>query len=67
MTITLNNREETFTGQEMTIAGIMQAKSFHFRMLVVKLNHQLIKRDDYATTVVKSGDRLEIIHLVSGG
>jgi sulfur carrier protein len=51
----------------MTIAEIMQAKSFHFRMLVVKLNHQLIKREAYATTLVKAGDRLDIIHLVSGG
>ena len=67
MTITLNNRQEIFSGQEMTIAEIMQAKSFHFRMLVVKLNHQLIKREAYATTLVKAGDRLDIIHLVSGG
>ncbi len=35
MTITLNNGQENFFGQEMTIAEIMQAKSFHFRMLVV--------------------------------
>lgn len=67
MTITLNNRQENFSGQEMTIAEIMQAKSFYFRMLVVKLNHQLIKREAYATTLVKAGDRLDIIHLVSGG
>lgn len=67
MTITLNNRQENFSGQEMTIAEIMQAKSFYFRMLVVKLNHQLIKREAYATTLVKTGDRLDIIHLVSGG
>ena len=45
----------------------MEAKSFKFRMLVVRLNDKLVKKEDYDTTPVKEGDDLKIIHLVSGG
>ena len=67
MTITLNNRQETFSQQEMSITLIMDEKSFHFKMLIVKLNGILIPRESWPLTVVREGDRLDIIHLVSGG
>jgi sulfur carrier protein len=67
MTIILNNREEIFSGETMTITEIMEAKSFIFKMLVIKLNGSLISKDLYSTTNVTNGDKLDIIHLVSGG
>lgn len=67
MTITLNNRQETFNKSPMTILEIMDTKSFIFRMLVVKLNGILVTREFYDSTLVNNGDHLEIIHLVSGG
>lgn len=67
MIITLNNRKEIFAYDTLTISEIMELKSFVFKMLVVKLNGNLILRELYDTTFVKEGDRLEIIHLVSGG
>ena len=67
MKISLNNRLEEFEGQELTVSAIMDLKSFRFKMLVVRLNDQLVKKDAYVTTIVKEGDDLKIIHLVSGG
>ncbi|MFA5849071.1 MAG: sulfur carrier protein ThiS [Bacteroidales bacterium] len=67
MQILLNNRQEEFEGQELTVSEIMELKSFRFKMLVVRLNDQLVKKEDYPTTIVKEGDDLKIIHLVSGG
>lgn len=67
MTITLNNRKEFFSPQEMSITRIMEEKSFIFKMLIVKLNGTLIPRESWTRTVVRDGDRLDIIHLVSGG
>ena len=67
MNITLNNRPETFDSYELSITEIMQRKNFHFKLLVVKLNGALIDREDYASTLVREGDELFIIHLVSGG
>lgn len=67
MKITLNNRVESFDKEQMTVAQIMEAKSFRFRMLVVRLNDNIVKKDKYGETLVKDGDDLKIIHLVSGG
>jgi len=67
MQIILNNRTEEFEGQKLTISAIMELKSFKFKMLVVRLNDQLVKKEDYDTAVVKDGDDLKIIHIVSGG
>jgi len=36
-------------------------------MLIVKLNGTLIPRESWPLTVVRNGDHLDIIHLVSGG
>ena len=67
MKITLNNRPENFDADSLSVSKIMEIKSFHFRMLVVRLNDSLIKREEYETTEVKDGYDLKIIHLVSGG
>lgn len=67
MKIMLNNRSEIIDGDLFTISQIMVIKSFKFRMLVVRLNDRLIKKEEYETTFVKDGDDLKIIHLVSGG
>ena len=67
MTITLNNRKETFPGGPMTVARVMEEKSFHFKMLIVKLNGNIISKEAFASTLVENGDRLDIIHLISGG
>lgn len=67
MDILLNNRPEHFDSDELTVTEIMRLKSFHFKLLVVKLNGTLIDKQAYGSTVVREGDNLLIIHLVSGG
>ena len=51
----------------MTVEQIMEAKTFQFKMLVVKLNGQLIPKGTYDSVQDKVGDCLDIIHLISGG
>ena len=51
----------------MTVADILRIRNFIFRMLVVQVNGQLVKRADYATTVVPDGADVQVIHLISGG
>jgi len=65
-TIMLNNR--SFEWEEnLTISGIMKKKNFTFKMLVVKVNGKLIRKENYATTVVPENADVKIIHLISGG
>jgi len=69
MKITLNNREETLDTAKasLTMTELFELKKFSFRNLVVKINGQLIKRDDYASASFKEGDKVDVIHMISGG
>jgi sulfur carrier protein len=67
MRIILNNREEEFENQEMTISELLTKKNYTFRMLVIKVNNRLVKKEDYNSTVITEGDNVSVIHLISGG
>ena len=67
MNITLNNNREEFAGQTMTITQLLLKKNFTFKMLIVKINGTLVKKQDYDNAAVKDGDNVEVLHLISGG
>ncbi|NPA45094.1 MAG: sulfur carrier protein ThiS [Chlorobi bacterium] len=67
MTITLNNRTESFKLETYTIKELLAEKKFTFKNLVIKVNGNLIKKDKYSETKVKDGDKVDIIHMISGG
>jgi len=67
MEITLNNNKETFEQSELSIQQIMNIKNYTFKMLVVKLNGKVIEKSNFDSTIVKDGDNLIILHLISGG
>ena len=67
MKIILNNNEEEFAFQQLTIAELLLVKKFSFRMLVIKINGQLIKKADYESAAVHDGDNVMVLHLISGG
>lgn len=67
MEITLNNRTEHFDADKLSIRDLIQLKNFSFKMLVVKINGTLVRKPDYENTFVTEGDRVAIIHLISGG
>jgi len=69
MKINLNNREEILDTNKdiLTITELFELKKFTFKNLVVKINGQLIKRDEYASATFKAGDKVEVIHMISGG
>lgn len=68
MNIILNNNSETFTGIEtLTVDKLLNLKKFSFKMLVIKINGKLIKKEDYATTTIAEGDDVMVLHLISGG
>lgn len=67
MHIVLNHEPVFFAEPQLTIQEILDRQNFTFKLLVVKLNGETIRKDLRATTVVQEGDRLEVIHLMSGG
>jgi sulfur carrier protein len=67
MTIKLNNREEHFEKDRMSVADIIREKNFTFKLLVTKVNGKLIRKDERSETPVRDGDEVTILHMISGG
>jgi len=67
MKIILNNREETFDAEAITVTQMLDLKKFTFRMRIVKINGNLIPREKYDSSVIHDGDNIQMIYLMSGG
>lgn len=67
MNILLNNRNDYFEQDTLTVTELLHLRTFTFKMLVVKINGVLVKKNEYDTALVKEGDHVTVLHLVSGG
>ncbi|HNX44916.1 MAG TPA: sulfur carrier protein ThiS [Bacteroidales bacterium] len=67
MKIILNNREEILDQHSLTISELLKVKNFSFKMLVVKINGNLVRKNEYDITRVNDGDDVMVLHLISGG
>jgi len=68
MHITLNNRQEEIPGKtELTVQELILYKNFTFHMLVTKVNDQLVKKEVRSKVIIKEGDDVVVLHLISGG
>jgi len=67
MKIIINNREEIIDYEALSLTELLEVKNFTFKMLVTKVNGKLIKKDERKTTIIKNGDNIAVIHMISGG
>ncbi|MFN8135714.1 MAG: sulfur carrier protein ThiS [Bacteroidales bacterium] len=67
MKIILNNKEEELAGDTLTISELLKVKNFTFKMLVIKVNKQLIRKNEYDSVLIHDGDDVMVLHLISGG
>jgi len=67
MNITLNNEPLTTEGESITVARLLELKKYTFKLRIVKINGRLINRDSYDEEVVRDGDDVQVIYLMSGG
>lgn len=67
MKLIVNNREEIIERESLNINELLEEKKFSFKMLVIKVNGQLIKKPEYNSTQLKDGDDVMVLHLISGG
>ncbi len=67
MKIQLNNREEIFEKDDISVSEMLELKRFTFRMRIIKINGILISKDKYDSTIIHAGDDVQMIYLMSGG
>jgi sulfur carrier protein len=51
----------------MTVADILKARNYIFRMIAVQVNGELVKRTSYDKAVVPDRADVQVIHMISGG
>lgn len=53
--------------KEATVAGLLEKLGTSPERVAIELNLQVLDKQEYARTLLKDGDRLEIISFVGGG
>ena len=66
MEIILNGEKRKLT-EGLSVLDLVQQLGFSAERLAVELNLQIIKREQWATSTLKQGDRIEIVQFVGGG
>ena len=66
MTIQVNGEVCEFDA-ELSLDEVVKELSLPAERIAVEVNGQVISRRQWPATIVKDGDRLEIVHFVGGG
>ena len=67
MDIILNNRKENIDADQLTVNALIKYKNFTFKLLVTKVNGKLVRISERDDVIVKDGDKVDVLHLISGG
>jgi thiamine biosynthesis protein ThiS len=70
MNLHINGEARTFpdpVSAEFTLAALIEALAMKSDRVAVELNREIVPRDRWPDTLLKDGDRLEIVHFVGGG
>jgi len=50
-----------------TVKDLLKRMKYTFPNVVVKINGKLVKRADFADTVIHNDSKVAVIHMISGG
>lgn len=64
--ITLNGDQTEIT-DGMTVTELLTQKQFRIALVAVEYNGRILKKNEYDTTVLKSGDIIEVVSFMGGG
>ena len=70
MILHINGTPQTFpepTPAPFTLAALVESLHMKSDRVAVELNREIAPRDSWSKTLLKDGDRLEIVHFVCGG
>ena len=61
------NGETIYPEGEMTVADIVEGRGYRAALIAVEVNGAIVKKADYDKTVLRDGDKVEIVSFVGGG
>ena len=62
----INGQEQTFT-QPLTLQVLLHHLGYRTNLVAVERNGAIVKRSEYASTMLTDADKLEIVSFVGGG
>ena len=67
MNVTLNREPVRIDGSEGTIRGLLAEREIPEEAIVVAVNGDVVRRDEWDERRLADGDEVEIVHAVAGG
>lgn len=67
MKLQVNGEERELGDGTATIAALLTELRYSFPLLIIRINGELIPRENYSNAAIATGDDVDIYHLVSGG
>lgn len=64
--IKVNGKEYPWE-EELTVQELLDKMKFTFPLMAVAINGKAVSREEYVTVLVRDGDDVKAIHLISGG
>ncbi|MFT5206763.1 MAG: thiamine biosynthesis protein ThiS [Candidatus Omnitrophota bacterium] len=67
MRLTINGQVEDIAAETLGLVTYLSEKKINPQTVAIELNHEVISKSVYATTLIKEGDVIEIVRFVGGG
>ena len=64
--ITVNGKQIRLTS-EMSVADYLEENNYQLNRIAVEMNEEILPKYSYSETMLKDGDRLEVVTFVGGG
>ena len=64
--ITVNGKGGTLTGP-LSVADYLEQNNYQIKRIAVEMNGDILPKYSYSDTMLKDGDRLEVVSFVGGG
>ena len=64
--ITVNGKQIQLTS-EMSVADYLEQNNYQINRIAVEMNEEMLPKYSYSETMLKDGDRLEVVTFVGGG
>jgi len=65
--ITIHINGEDRAVRAGTLAELVAEMGLEKRMIAIECNLEVVPKSQYDSTVLKNGDRIELVHMIGGG
>lgn len=63
----MNGKEQQLPKEVVTVEDLLHFFELNNRIVIVEINRDILRKEQYQTHVLNESDRVELIHFVGGG